>query len=151
MLDGIRDQAPFQHRRLRFLPMTSATTPVSAAAKQQHQNDDNEDQFHKKSPLMVMTTSSERLIVNLVPPAAPTPRRRHPCSELPSVRYELAQATASPRSTEPNNHGAALHSAAFMAICAGRRNNFANIRSDWSRDRTGVCGDAFKRQLNYRS
>jgi hypothetical protein len=50
MLDGIRDQAPFQHRRLMFLPMTSATTPVSAAAKQQHQNDDNEDQFHKKSP-----------------------------------------------------------------------------------------------------
>jgi hypothetical protein len=69
--------------------MTSATTPVSAAAKQQHQNDDNEDQFHKKSPLMVMTSNSERLIVNLVPRAAPTPRRRHHCSELPSVRDEL--------------------------------------------------------------
>jgi len=64
MLDGILDQAPFQHRRLMFLPMTSATTPVSAAAKQQHQNNDDEDQFHSKSPLMVTTANSERPPVN---------------------------------------------------------------------------------------
>src|ERR1700730_4633300 len=98
MLDGIRDHAPFRHRRLRFLPMTSATTPVSAAAKQQHQNDDHEDQFHNKSPLMVMTTNSERLIVNLVPRSDDT-RPRHPCSERFLSATTSSQATASPHST----------------------------------------------------
>jgi len=43
-------------RRVKFLPMTSTATPVSATAKQQHQNNDNKDQFHRKSPLMVMTS-----------------------------------------------------------------------------------------------
>ena len=37
-------------RRVKFLPMTSAATPVSAAAKQQHQNNYNKDHFHGKSP-----------------------------------------------------------------------------------------------------
>jgi CTP:molybdopterin cytidylyltransferase MocA len=43
-------------RRVKFLPMTSTATPVSATAKQQHQNNHNKDQFHRKSPLMVMTS-----------------------------------------------------------------------------------------------
>jgi hypothetical protein len=46
-------------RRVRFLPMTSTATPVSAAAKQQQQNNHNKDQFHRKSPLMVMTSNRE--------------------------------------------------------------------------------------------
>jgi hypothetical protein len=36
-------------RRVKFLPMTSTATPVSAAAKQQQQNKYNKDQFHRKS------------------------------------------------------------------------------------------------------
>jgi hypothetical protein len=36
-------------RRVKFLPMTSTATPVSAAAKQQQQNNYNKDQFHRKS------------------------------------------------------------------------------------------------------
>jgi hypothetical protein len=46
-------------RGVKFLPMTSTATPVSAAAKQQHQNNYDKDQFHRKSPLMVMTSNSE--------------------------------------------------------------------------------------------
>jgi hypothetical protein len=46
-------------RRVRFLPMTSAATPVSAAAEQQDQNDDNKDQFHGISPLMTMSSKKE--------------------------------------------------------------------------------------------
>jgi hypothetical protein len=121
MLDGIRDHAPFRHRRLRFLPMTSATTPVSAAAKQQHQNDDHEDQFHNKSPLMVMTTNSERLIVNLVPRSDDTATTSSLQRAL-SVRYNKLASHCFAALNRPNNHGAALHSAAFIAICAGRRN-----------------------------
>jgi hypothetical protein len=41
-------------RRVKFLPMTSTATPVSAAAKQQHQNNYDKDQFHGNSPLMAM-------------------------------------------------------------------------------------------------
>jgi hypothetical protein len=46
-------------RRVKFLPMTSTATPVSAATKQQHHNNYDKDQFHRKSPLMVMTSNSE--------------------------------------------------------------------------------------------
>jgi hypothetical protein len=46
-----RSASPWR-RRVKFLPMTSTATPVSAAAaKQQHQDNDDKDQFHKKSPL----------------------------------------------------------------------------------------------------
>jgi hypothetical protein len=51
-------------RRVKFLPMTSTATPVSAAAKQQHHNNYDKDQFHRKSPLEVMTSNSELLTVN---------------------------------------------------------------------------------------
>ncbi len=51
-------------RHVKFLPMTSTATPVSAAAKQQHHNNYNKDQFHMKSPLMVTTSNSELPTVN---------------------------------------------------------------------------------------
>jgi hypothetical protein len=38
-----------ERRRVKFLPMTSTATPVSAAAKQQHHNNYDKDQFHRKS------------------------------------------------------------------------------------------------------
>jgi hypothetical protein len=57
-------QATACGRRVKFLPMTPAATPVSAAAKQQHQDNDNKDQFHEKSPVLVMTSNSERLAEN---------------------------------------------------------------------------------------
>src|SRR5450756_2327747 len=46
-------------RRVRFLPMPSAATVVSATAKQQHHNNNNEDQFHGMSPSMTMTSNRE--------------------------------------------------------------------------------------------
>jgi hypothetical protein len=48
-----------ERRRVKFLPMTSTATPVSAAAKQQHHDNYDKDQFHGKSPSMVMTSNSE--------------------------------------------------------------------------------------------
>jgi hypothetical protein len=38
-----------ERRRVKFLPMTSTATPVSAAAKQQHHNNYDKNQFHRKS------------------------------------------------------------------------------------------------------
>jgi hypothetical protein len=40
--------------RVKFLPMASTATPVSAATEQEHYHNDNQDQFHENSPLMAM-------------------------------------------------------------------------------------------------
>ena len=40
--------------RVKFLPMTSTATPVSAATEQEYYHNDNQDQFHANSPLMAM-------------------------------------------------------------------------------------------------
>jgi hypothetical protein len=59
-----RGHASVGRSGVKFSPMTSSTTPVSAAAEQKHQNNDNEDQFHRKSPLKVVTSMRERPAVD---------------------------------------------------------------------------------------
>jgi hypothetical protein len=44
----------FGRRHVKFLPMTSTATPVSAATEQKHDHNDNQNQFHGNSPLMAM-------------------------------------------------------------------------------------------------
>jgi hypothetical protein len=64
--------------RVKFLPMASTATPVSAATEQEHYHYDNQDQFHRNSPLMAMALfaayqSIQQRLQSIVPDKRATP------------------------------------------------------------------------------
>jgi hypothetical protein len=65
--------------RVKFLPMASTATPVSAATEQEHYHNDNQDQFHGNSPLMAMALfaayqSIQQRLQGIVPDQRATPQ-----------------------------------------------------------------------------
>jgi hypothetical protein len=69
----------YGRRRVKFLPMASTATPVSAATEQEHYHNDNQDQFHGNSPLMAMALfaayqSIQQRLQSIVPDKRATPQ-----------------------------------------------------------------------------
>jgi hypothetical protein len=65
----------YGRRRVKFLPMASTATPVSAATEQEHYHNDNQDQF----PLMAMALfaayqSIQQRLQSIVPDKRATPQ-----------------------------------------------------------------------------
>jgi hypothetical protein len=77
--DHCRKRTPLYGRRVKFLPMTSPATPVSAATEQEHYHNDDQDQFHGNSPLMAMALFAahqniQQRVQSIVPDKRATPR-----------------------------------------------------------------------------
>jgi hypothetical protein len=87
----MRARALYGRRRVKFLPMTSTATPVSAATEQQHDHNDNQNQFHGNSPLMAMALfaayqSIQQRLQSIVPDKRSTPQLAlRECEQFRSV------------------------------------------------------------------
>lgn len=89
--------------RVKFLPMASTATPVSAATEQEHYHNDNQDQFHENSPLMAMALfaayqSIQQRLQSIVPDKRAPPQFAFRGCELRPIRghsesSELADST----------------------------------------------------------
>src|SRR5712664_1678413 len=88
---SMKARALYGRRRVKFLPMTSTATPVSAATEQQHDHNDNQNQFHGNSPLMAMALfaacqSIQQRLQSIVPDQRSTPQLAlRECEQFRSV------------------------------------------------------------------